>query len=195
MIARGDGCALDPNLQLRAAGGQFQGNAWDRKADKAHPFRRPMDHGNALGLGRAIHGRQGNPLSRLGNGQGLHPVIDVIGKGRAAIAHIFQVLEERPTQDRIALHRVSQHRKGDGRGAKYRGRDLIEVLDGRFEQARDRLALIQMQGSTGPHRAVKANITRRNMAPRHPLQGLRDFVRILRLAAQSVLTGNESRHH
>ncbi|MGC3971905.1 MAG: hypothetical protein QM775_32550 [Pirellulales bacterium] len=103
---------------LRAVGHQLERRARQRQADQPDPLGHPVDHRDALRLGRAVHGGQRNALAGLGDRQGLHPLGDVVGQRRAAIAHVAQVLEERLPQGRIALHRLGQHAERDRRRAE-----------------------------------------------------------------------------
>ena len=114
MIAARHRRALDPHLELGAVGDQLQGYARQRQADQTDPLGRPVHHGDPLGLGRAVHGDERDAMAGLGDGQGLHAGVDVVRQGRAAIAHVAQVLEEGPAQHTVALHRLCQHAEGHG---------------------------------------------------------------------------------
>ena len=199
VIAGHNGRALDPDLQLGPVRHELQRHARQRQADEADALHLPVDDRDALRLGRAIHGGDRDALAGLGDGEGLEPIIEIVRQGRAAIADIAQLPEERGAQGVILLHRVGEHGERDRRGAVDCRRHLGEVADRGLEQARKRLALIDVEGAAAMQAGVEVHVGAGNVVPRQPVEGDRDLVRIgvriATLVADTLLSGDHRAHH
>ncbi len=195
VIAGRHGRAFDAHFVLRAVRHELQRHARDRQPDQTDALGDPVHHRDALRLRCAIHRRQRNPETGLLDRQRLDAIGDVGRERRAAITKRAQVFEERFAQLRVTLHRLREHAERNRRRAEAGRRNFVQILDGRLELPRQRLALVEIERAAGPQNPVEADISRRDVAPRHPVECLGHAVRRRRIRRDKPTGARDYRRH
>ena len=170
-VARRDMDAAQPQLIGRPRGHHLQLDARKRQADQADALGVPISAGRGRrGLGRTPTGVEDDALAGGSNGQGLHPLVQVVGQPRPAIGHQAKVLEEALAQRFVGLERCSQC----GITCRCIGvisrRDLTQIAQGFVELARRRPAVVDVERATFGQQRIEQGVAAHRVVPGHPVK-------------------------